>query len=292
MDMQIVVTDPAALPTARRTADAELDAVDAAASRFRADSELVRLSMAGGRPTPVSPTLATLLEAALSAADLTDGDVDPTIGGALIALGYDADVSTLAEAPLPIDSPACPAVWTMVALHDRTVTVPPGITLDLGATAKAVAADLCAQRILERTGCGVLVNLGGDIATAGTAPPDGWQVEVRDCADDPVSRIALPSGGALATSSTLRRRWRRGNDLVHHILDPRTGAAANPVWRTVSVAAPTCEAANTLSTAAVIRGWSALRWLAELGMTARLVHHDRGVHLVGGWPENRPRAAR
>jgi thiamine biosynthesis lipoprotein len=47
-------------------------------------------------------------------------------------------------------------------------------------------------------------------------------------------------------------------DVVHHILDPRTGWSADPVWRTVSVAAQTRLAANTVSTAAIIRGWRAL----------------------------------
>ena len=86
----------------------------------------------------------------------------------------------------------------------------------------------------------------------------------------------------------VRRRWRRGEDLVHHILDPRTGRSADPVWRTVSVAAQTCFAANTVSTAAIVRGWRALDWIAALGMPARLVDSDRIVHTVGGWPSPEP----
>ena len=88
------------------------------------------------------------------------------------------------------------------------MTVPPGVLLDLGAPAKAVAADQCAKRVHEATGSGVLINLGGDIATAGPAPDGGWQVLVQDPDDDPPSSVALPSGAALATSSTIRRRWR------------------------------------------------------------------------------------
>ena len=74
--------------------------------------------------------------------------------------------------------------------------------LDLGATAKAIAADRCAARVTETTGSGVLVNLGGDIATAGPAPEGGWQVLVSDGDDEPAVAVALPSGAALATSST------------------------------------------------------------------------------------------
>ncbi len=96
--------------------------------------------------------------------------------------------------------------------------------------------------------------------------------------------MSLPSGTALATSSTIRRQWRDGEDVMHHILDPRTGRSAEPVWRTVTVAAQTCYAANTVATASVVRGWRALDWIRQLGMAARLVDRDRRVHTVGGWP--------
>jgi thiamine biosynthesis lipoprotein len=284
LDMQIVVTEPSALTAARSETDAELDVIEAAASRFRADSEITSLATTSGRPTRVSEILADLLEAALTAARLTDGDVDPTVGAALVALGYDTDLADVRSA-----SPAGPvsttaAHWSMIAFDGLVVTTPAGVVLDLGATAKAVAADRCAQRVHAATGSGVLVNLGGDIATAGSAPDGGWQVLVQDADDEPASSLALPPGAALATSSTLRRRWRSGDELVHHILDPRTGRCADPVWRTVSVAAQTCFAANTVATAAVVRGWPALEWIGSLGMAARLVDVFGDVHTIGTWP--------
>jgi thiamine biosynthesis lipoprotein len=202
----------------------------------------------------------------------------------MVALGYDADIATLGHAGPLAASVITPAIWSMVTLDDRVVSVPPGILLDLGATAKAVAADQCALHAYDASGSGVLVNLGGDIATAGPAPDGGWQVLVRDIDDDPASSVALPSGAALATSSTVRRRWRNGDALLHHILDPRTARPAEPVWRTVSVAAQTCYAANTVAIAAVVRGWAALDWIRTLGMPARLVDGNRVVHTIGGWP--------
>jgi thiamine biosynthesis lipoprotein len=221
--MEVIVADAGALPVALEEVGDELDAVEAAASRFRPDSEINVLAASAGRPTDVSEVLADLLAAALDAARQTDGDVDPTIGAALIALGYDRDIATLNAARTLATSITIPATWSMVTLEGRVVTVSPGVVLDLGATAKAVAADRCAQRVQRATGDGVLINLGGDIATAGPAPAGGWQVLVQDSDDDPASSVALPSGAALATSSTIHRQWRRGRDLVHHILDPRTG---------------------------------------------------------------------
>ena len=91
-------------------------------------------------------------------------------------------------------------------------------------------------------------------------------------------------GGGLATSSTAVRRWRRGGRLLHHLLDPRTGLPAEPVWRTVTVTAATCVDANTASTAAIVRGRNAPAWLAELGLPSRLVDSAGTVHRVAGWP--------
>jgi thiamine biosynthesis lipoprotein len=182
------------------------------------------------------------------------------------------------------------AGWRCVELDEArsTVRVPSGIELDYGATAKALAADMAATAVAaEQDGVGVLVSIGGDIAIAGAPPADGWPVRVgEDHAaglDQPGQTIALRSGG-LATSSTTLRRWRRGEDELHHILDPSSGRPAADCWRTVSVAAASCVDANIASTAAIIRGERAPRWLAALELPARLVANDGAVTLIGGWP--------
>ena len=167
--MQIVVTDPDSLPAARCEVDDELDAVEAAASRFRADSEINALAASSGRPTEVSELLAEMLAAALDAARRTDGDVDPTVGASVIALGYDRDITTLKRVDARASSITVPARWSMVTLEDRVVTVPPGIMLDLGATAKAIAADHCAARVHRATGVAEFHCAG---RTAGAAT--GW----------------------------------------------------------------------------------------------------------------------
>lgn len=280
---RIVVTDPALLPAASAIVGAELAAVDAACSRFRADSELSVACRAGGRPVAVSPLLAELLGAALEAARRTGGDVDPTIGAALCGLGYDRDFAAVtgravAPAVRIFETPD----WRSVRLRGRELTVPDGVLLDLGATAKAVAADRAAQLVAMRLGAGVLVALGGDIATAGPAPDGGWRVLVQDRPGDPRCTVRLPAGAALATSSTAGRTWGRPGELLHHILDPRTGRPVPRVWRTVSVAASSCLRANTLSTAAIVRGHAAPDLLA--GFPARLVTTDLDVLRLGGWP--------
>jgi thiamine biosynthesis lipoprotein len=179
----------------------------------------------------------------------------------------------------------------MLSAGRRQVTVPEGVLLDLGATAKALAADRAAAAIAAATGGGALVNLGGDISVAGPPPEGGWLVGVADdatfdstTASVESSQVIVIRDGGLATSSVLGRSWQRGRTQLHHIIDPRTGLPARPYWRTVSVAARSCVDANTATTAAIVRGERAANWLADLGLPARLVGPDGAIVTVAGWP--------
>jgi thiamine biosynthesis lipoprotein len=294
------VTDPDALASARTTVEAELTAIDRACSRFRADSELARVNAAAGRAVTAGPLLIAALEVALRAAELTGGDVDPTVGRALELAGYDRDWRLLA--PPQAEGAQVQAQgaivarlrsgWQTVALDrvNATIRVPAGIRLDLGATAKAWAADRAASAAAP-SGCGVLVAIGGDIATAGPAPAGGWQIRVTDDHRSEVSApgqtVTIRSGG-LATSSTTVRRWSHAGQTMHHIIDPDTGAPVQTSWRTVSAAAASCTDANIATTAALVRAAGAPEWLAGLGLPARLVDRDGKVLTIGGWPADGP----
>ena len=285
----LVVVEAPAVDEAERLLAAELDAIDRTCSRFRPDSELMRANDAAGRPTPISALFAEAVDVALRAAEQTDGAVDPTVAPALVALGYDRDFAAM-HADATHDVRGIPAAgWRSVTLdaQHRVLRMSPACRLDLGATAKALAADRAARAIAAATGSPTLVDLGGDVATAGPAPSGGWVVRVTDdhrAGPDADGQSVTVSGGGLATSSTTVRRWRRGGRALHHIVDPATGEPAAPVWRTVSVAAASCVDANTASTAAIVRGASAPRWLESLGLPARLVAPDGSVVTVGAWP--------
>jgi len=292
--VRLVVTDPALLDSCNLLLARHLAEVDAACSRFRADSELAALDGTAGRPVRVSPMLAEALAVALHAAEATDGAVDPTVGSAMDAIGYDRDFTLVQEddRPVRLTVKRVPG-WRTVQL-DRTtgtVAVPAGVRLDLGATAKAWAADKAAAMLAETAGCGVLVSLGGDTAVAGEPPAGGWQIRVQDVtgpvdetpAQGPYADVGLRSGG-LATSGTAARTWHRSGHDLHHILDPRTGLPVRTLWRTVSVAAATCADANTATTAALVKGAGAETWLARRGLPARLVAHNGAIVTTPGWP--------
>ncbi|HUA05344.1 MAG TPA: FAD:protein FMN transferase [Solirubrobacteraceae bacterium] len=289
----VAVTDAAALDTARMVVERIVAEFDLACSRFREDSELSAVNASAGAPVPVGPVLLEAVTAALRAARLTGGDVDPTVGQALISLGYDRDFTLLSGGATGGGAPTrvlgtVPG-WRTVTVDagPSTVRVASGVRLDLGATAKALAADRAAEAASAAGGCGVLVSFGGDLAIAGPAPTDGWRVRVTDDHrsgfDAPGQWISLSSGG-LATSSTTVRRWRAGAQTAHHLIDPATGRSADSVWRTASVCAGNCLDANIASTASIIRGANAPAWLEARGLPSRLVGTDGVARHVAGWP--------
>ncbi len=301
LEAAVTVTDPGLLNAAEEIVRQVLAAVDHACSRFRADSELVALQPRMPSGVRVSPMFRLLLERALDAARMTDGAVDPTLGADLAALGHgpaltvSPGIRSVPVSPMHSSSNAVPdrvPGWSRLRLDADTLTVPVGLSLDLGASAKAVAADLAAAEVHRRLGCGVLVSLGGDLASAGPGPQDDqpdvapgqWQVLVQDLPADPAQHISLAPGFAVATSSTQKRRWLHAGSQVHHILDPRFGLPAEAVWRSVTVAAPTCLEANAFSTAAIVRGFKALEWFRTEEVPARFVDSRGRVATTGGWP--------
>jgi thiamine biosynthesis lipoprotein ApbE len=289
--LSVVVTRAAGLGGAKLAVDEVVRAVDAAASRFRLDSELSRLNGSPEREVMVSPLLARLIAAALRGARLTGGAVDPTVGYAIKMAGYDTDFAAIPADGLAIDLAVSRVPgWQAVEFDEaaRTIRVPRGVEIDLGATAKAMASDLAAAAALARIGGGgVLVSLGGDIAVAGEPPAEGWPIQTSEDSSAPIAdgeeTISIRSGG-IATSSTTVRRWTRGGVALHHIIDPSTGLPTAGPLRTVTVVAGSCVDANIASTAAIVMGQAAAGWLGEHGLPARLVDQAGSVHRVAGWP--------
>lgn len=283
------VTDRAELPRAERQVRKVVERFDRSCSRFRADSDLTLLNAAAGRWTAISPTLCDAIAAALWAANVSDGRVDPTVGAGMVATGYDRTLDEVRDVSTPVlpvlGVPA--AGWRSVHLDRGSLRamLPPGCVLDLGATAKALAADHASTEAVEAAGgeSGVAVSLGGDVALAGPPPAGGWQIGVAEHhAGTPTETVSMRSGG-IATSSTIARRWRRGERTIHHLLDPNTGEPVSSSWRTATVAAASCLEANIAATAAVILSEAAPDWLQDRGLPARLIAQGGTIRTTARW---------
>jgi thiamine biosynthesis lipoprotein len=287
----VVVKDPGAADQAQLILADELRRIDDTCSRFRIDSELSSVHQRAGETVAVSPLLFDALETAVAVAQRTAGAVDPTVGNAIAALGYDCDIDeVIARGPRPSEilGPVAGYAHIQLCRDYLTVRIPRGVRLDLGSTAKALVADRAAARIAFELGDGVLVSVGGDVAVAGQAPVEGWAVGIAlesSTPGDQVDQVVAITKGGLASSALAVRRWRDGERELTHLVDPATGDCVEPYWALVSAVGNSCVDANALTTAAMVWGESALDHLSRFGQAMRLVRHDGQVSLLNGWPE-------
>jgi thiamine biosynthesis lipoprotein len=286
----VVVQDPDRAGIAQDVLARVLEEIDLACSRFREDSELAMLHAEAGRTVRVSGLLFEALEVATQVAARTGGAVDPTVGNAICALGYDADLDEVLVRP-----PAAPrALGTVPGYHHlqlnsrtRSVRIPKGVRLDLGSSAKALAADRAAARIAHAVDGGVLINLGGDVAVAGPPPGGGWAVGIAHESSTPpdeADQVVAINHGGLASSAVAARTWSSGGRTMHHIVDPRTGDCAEPYWSLVSATGVSCVEANLVTTASMVWGADALDQLRRFDQSVRLVRFDGTVFTTNGWP--------
>ena len=255
-------------------------------SRFLTDSELNRLNAAGGRPVVVSPDTAALLHEAVAWWRATDGRFDPTVLAAVRDAGY---VRSLEHGTAPIGDgapvPGCDDV--RIDLATGTVQARLGVGFDLGGIGKGAAVDRAIE-LLGSLASGALVDLGGDLRVSGDPPSgSGWPIAVEDLRTGQQSALLWLASGAVATSSTLRRRWSDGRRRAHHLIDPSTGRPAEGELVAVTVVAGRTTGAEVLAKAALVAGSvAAARMLLERHRVAGLVFPEHGEPTaVGGFAD-------
>jgi FAD:protein FMN transferase len=260
---------------ARREIERLFSARDETFSRFRGASELNRVNECAGRPTKVSAEFASMLTLALEAAQVTEGLVQPALGAALEAAGYDRDFALLSDDGLLRDVDGA-GDWRALRLVGRHVVCPRGVQLDLNGVVKARTVD---DALALSRGEG-FVSAGGDIAVRGDAVvalPDGEAVQLVR--------------GALATSGTDRRRWLAGGVVQHHLIDPRTGRPSRSRWTHVTACGADCVAADVAAKAAFLLDDDGPAWLDRRGIPGRFVDSHGAVRTNAAWRELVPEHA-
>jgi len=244
------------------------DERDRRLSRFIESSELNRLNARPRGVAVVSEELASMLSLALDAAHATGGLVTPSVGGAMLAAGYDRDFALISPDGEPVEPAAVPSVASMI-LRGRILLRAEPLLLDLNGVVKGRTVD----DALALLGDG-WVSAGGDLATAA-----------------PIV-VGLPGGdvvtldrGGLATSSVAGRSWLRGGERQHHLIDPHTGSPTRSRWRDVTVAAPTCLAADVHAKAALLLDGAGPDWLDDRGLAGRFVDHAGVVVTNRTWAD-------
>ncbi|MFT3854777.1 MAG: FAD:protein FMN transferase [Ilumatobacteraceae bacterium] len=256
-------------------------------SRFLATSEISRLTARHGEPVRISDDTALLLRRGIEAWSLTGGLFDPTVLGDMVRAGYDRDLAEVVAAPRHGSSGlglGCPGIVLERDVAGWTAALPRGAGFDPGGLGKGLAADLVTDELLDAGATGVCVNLGGDVRVAGDGPSgDGWTVDIEHPhITEPVARVGLRSG-AVATSTTLLRRWTIDGEPMTHVVDPRTGRPTRTDVALVTVVAGRAWLAEVLATACMLRGWQRCFDLLDGTCQALAVHDDGTVSTTDGF---------
>lgn len=286
----LVATDAALAQDLFAKAQRYAYTLEAVWSRFIPTSDIARLNSARGRAVRISPDTEVLIRHLLAAFEATDGLFNPFVLPALISAGYDTSLAGDGAASCAAAHPNVKASASSVLLEsvqgETWCRLLDGATLDPGGLGKGLAADIIAERLMLEGAIGVLVSMGGDIRCVGESPdPNGWVIDIETQAH-PVhgsSTVVLKSG-AIATSSTLAKRWHGG----HHVIDPSTSLPIDEsnalALRQSSVIASSAVWAEVFATASIVAGAATAGLLIESrGLAARFEPVDGRPILTSGF---------
>lgn len=251
--IEVDVTEGAALPTAHALIAAAIEDTEALCDLGRGDAEIHAVNLAQGTPVKVTRRMSSLLRSALWAARMTAGEVNP------LADNFSEDDSIPPVHPTP--------TFEDVQLDGDVVYAPWGASFDITGVAKADTVDRAAQTVAAELQCGVAVRIGDVLATAGHAPAGGWQIPVPGGED-----VELANGTAIATAHAAEPpSWQPHQDR------PSTE------WVQVSVIADDAVWAYAASRASLVRGISAIKWVEQQELRARLVDRSGRVYTTENW---------
>ncbi|MEN8237910.1 MAG: FAD:protein FMN transferase [Actinomycetota bacterium] len=256
-------------------AEARLNELEQAWSRFIEDSDVSRLNRSGTWQR-VSPDTIMLFERAITAWELTTGAFDPTVLSSLVASGYGESRSehpgrTVLSSP-PYRGPAPGMSQIQIdAVHGR-IRVPEGLGFDPGGIGKGLAADIVAESLIASGAHAVMVSVGGDVRVAGD-PPGNWTVEVESPFDqnETIATLRLLNG-AVCTSSVRTKTWVHDAESAHHIINPATGYPTSSSIVSATIVAADAWTAEALCKAAIVtEPLDAIAFCRSLGVDAIIV---------------------
>ena len=247
-------------------------------SRFITSSDVSRMNRRAGSPVTVSADTSNLVAIAIEAWRVSGGAVNPTVLGAVLRAGYDASFDALADRTVAPSSSLAIVSCTDIVIDGDTVTLPAGTGFDPGGIGKGLAADVLATELRDAGAAGVCVNVGGDLRVSGAGPTGGgWTISIdTPLGDRTIVDVGL-GDGAVATSTTARRRWRIDGRERHHLIDPATSCPSTSDLVQATALSAECWLAETFAKAILLRGSERAFDLLPDGTGALAVRSDGRV---------------
>jgi thiamine biosynthesis lipoprotein len=262
-------------------------AYEARLSRFVDTSELSRLNRSNGAWFNASDELFEIVKLANDLTGETDRLYDPTILDALENVGYDKSMDDIRARG--VTRPARPvqhAAFDFGSIEfnatTRSIRLVHGTRIDLGGIAKGWLAERAARRLAEFCDA-CAVDAGGDMFVIGLpAGENVWRVALEDPREaERTLAVVRVRSGAIATSTITKRRWQQGDDVRHHLIDPRTGLPAETDCLSVTAFAPHAAVAEVFAKALLIAGSREAARIAACREDVAFIAVDREGKLWG-----------
>jgi len=219
-------------------------------------SDVWRINHAGGMPVAVDPETLALIGEMLEFGVITGGKFDISIGRLSALWDFTGQSGIPSEAD--IEFARNTVNYENIVVSGNTVRLAdPEAWIDLGGVAKGYIADRIADLLMDHGVIGAVIDLGGDVALAGSKP-DGtpWRIGIRRPFGGRADMLGVVETGAasIVTSGTYARKFEFGGVFYHHILDPNTGMPVETDIVSVTIIADSSAIGDALSTAALLAG--------------------------------------
>ncbi|MCP4092627.1 MAG: FAD:protein FMN transferase [Planctomycetes bacterium] len=241
-----------------------LDRVDQRMSTYKPESEISRFALAtAGTAFKVSAETAMVVREAQRIAALSHGAFDATVMPLVDLWGF-GPATPSGTAPTEDELQATLEIcgWKKLTVGDRHTlrkTVD-GLKIDLSAIAKGYGVDAVCEALKEQGWTDYMVEVGGELRTAGKSPSGGaWRIGIdapRDMSNAGQDLQAVLQLGtvAVATSGDYRNFRYVDGERISHTIDPRYGVPVKHDLASVTVLAPNCMLADALATTCMVLG--------------------------------------
>lgn len=222
-------------------------------------SDIWKVNHSGGAYVPVSKDTLTLLETALSYAELSGGLVDPVIGTLSQLWNFGSDNQGIVPEKSAISSALTHTGYLFAEINNSQVRLTdPDAQLDLGFIAKGFIGDKIKEFLLSENVTSAIINLGGNVVTLGVRP-DGtpFKVGIRNPfnGDGEPLLVLDASDLSIVSSGDYERFFEKDGKLYHHILSPETGYPAESGLSQVTILSADSTSGDALSTLCFILGY-------------------------------------
>lgn len=267
---------------------AECARYEALLSKTVEGSDVWNINRAEGNPVEVSDDTVSILNLVKRVSDMSSGAFDVTVAPAVALWNFKDGMQSL-----PDDSDVAAAAakidYKKITVNGNTVTLPRGMSIDLGGVAKGYIADRIAEFLRDKGVTSGILNFGGNVVSIGKKPDGEWRVGIQNPREPTGSYLIAinASDKAVVTSGIYERGFDLDGTRYHHLLDPKTGWPKQNELASVTIITDMSSLADALSTATFVLGMEkGVELVNSLpGVEAIFITRDNDIYSTDGASE-------